>query len=176
MGSSAFRTIAEMKEFATFSPSAQRYIRRSLDVAHGREGTLDVWARSEQEASDIGVQSRIYESLGEIRTLVPEVADNASAEGLLGRLLPVSAHDLMQGRIATFSAYRFLYERLLGTKVRPWLPSAFLAAAALPVLTPDLRRRLLTSISEAAATASGWSTTDVGFFPTWVEKVETAAA
>lgn len=174
--SSSVRTIAEMKEFATFSPAAQRYLRRSLDVASGRPDAIPLWARNQQEAVEIRCQARVYERLDEVRSMVPEVADNLSAEPLIARLLPISAHDLAQGKIVTFGAYRFLYERLLGTTVRPWLPSAFLSAAALPTLHPDLRRRLLTSISEAAATASGWSTRDVGFYPTWVEKVETEEA
>lgn len=174
--SSSFRTIAEMKEFATFSPAAQRYIRRSLDVASTPERAVDVWARTLQEAADIRVQIRLYERLAEIRGLVPEVADNFAAEPLIARLLPLSGHDLAQAKIVTFGAYRFLYERLLGTPIRPWLPSCFLSAAALPTLHPDLRRRLLVSISEAAATASGWSTKEVGFLPSWVEKVDTETA
>ena len=32
----------------------------------------------------------------------------------------------------SFSAARFLYERLVGAEGRPWLPAAFCAAAALP--------------------------------------------
>ncbi|SFP79406.1 hypothetical protein SAMN04488241_107133 [Sphingomonas rubra] len=67
---------------------------------------------------------------------------------------------------------RFLYERLIGAEVRPWLPAAFCAAAALPHLHPELRRKLLQSISEVAATAVGWSNRQPGFFPHWVEKVE----
>ena len=37
---------------------------------------------------------------------------------------------------------------------------------------PDKRKVLLQSISEAAATAPGWSTREPVFFPEWVEKVE----
>jgi len=174
--SSSFRTIAEMKEFATFSPAAQRYIRRSLDVSAMPERAVAVWARSSQEEAEIRTQARLYDRLAEIRMLVPEVADNFAAEPLIALLLPLSSHDLAQAKMVTFGSYRFLYERLLGTPIRPWLPSCFLSAAALPTLHPDLRRRLLVSLSEAAATASGWSSTKVGFFPTWVEKVETQAA
>ena len=54
--------------------------------------------------------------------------------------------------------------------------AAFCAAAALPHLHPELRRKLLQSISEAAATASGWSARQPSFFPHWVEKVEENAA
>ena len=77
--------------------------------------------------------------------------------------------------MTSFSAFRFLYERLIGASVRPWLPAAFCAAAALPHLHPELRRKLLQSISEAAATASGWSNRQPAFFPYWVEKVDNAA-
>jgi len=83
----------------------------------------------------------------------------------------VTAFDLGQNRIDNFGAYRFLYERLLGAAVRPWLPAAFCGAAALPYLHPSRRRGLLQSISEAAATAPGWSSREPAFFPEWVEKV-----
>jgi len=53
-----------------------------------------------------------------------------------------------------------------------WVLLAVVAAA---LLLPDLRRKLLQSISEAAATASGWSNRQPAFYPKWVEKVETTA-
>ena len=49
------------------------------------------------------------------------------------------------------------------------------ASAALPHLHPELRRKLLQSLSEAAATASGWSMRQPAFYPAWVEKVEAGA-
>jgi hypothetical protein len=106
--------------------------------------------------------------------MIPDDSGLDSVEPFLAPLMTVTAFDLGQGRLTTFSAYRFLYERLIGAEVRPWLPAAFCSAAALPHLHPDLRRKLLQSISEAAATASGWSNRQPAFFPKWVEKVETA--
>jgi hypothetical protein len=76
-------------------------------------------------------------------------------------------------RIECFSAYRFLYERLLGAHARPWLPAAFCAAAALPQIRPARRKMLLQSLSEAAATAPGWSDREPCFYP---ERVEAEAA
>ena len=76
-------------------------------------------------------------------------------------------------QIESFSAYRFLYERLFGARVRPWLPAAFCAAAALPQIAPARRKVLLQSLSEAAATAPGWSDREPCFYP---EKVEAEAA
>ena len=169
-------TLAEMKEFAGFSASTQRYIRRSLDVGLDRDDAMLLWSRDVVEAASIRAQARIYARLGEIRGMLPDDSGLEAVEPFLMPLVTVSAFDLGQGRLTTFSAYRFLYERLIGAEVRPWLPGAFCAAAALPHLHPDLRRKLLQSISEAAATASGWSNRQPSFFPAWVEKVDTSAA
>jgi hypothetical protein len=176
MATTTFRAISEMKEFATFSAAAQRYIRRSLDVAAGRPDALAVWARSHDEANSISRQSHVYSRLSEIEARIPDDSGILAAEAMMTPLVSVSGFDLLEGKIGSFAAYRFLYERLLGVRVRPWLPSAFLAAAAMPAIHPAQRRRLLMSISEGAATAPGWSTKDLEFFPTWVDKVETEAA
>ncbi|MBO9624415.1 MAG: hypothetical protein J7500_17035 [Sphingomonas sp.] len=165
-------TLAEMKEFAGFSAATQRYIRRGLDIGLEREDAMARWSRDVVEAASIRAQARMYERLEEIRALLPDEDDLNAVEPFLAPLITVTAFDLAQGRLTSFSAYRFLYERLIGAEVRPWLPSAFCAAAALPTLHPDLRRKLLQSISEAAATASGWSSRQPAFFPQWVEKVD----
>ena len=91
-------------------------------------------------------------------------------ESFIGKLTRVAAFDLAQERIEGFSAFRFLYERLLGADVRPWLPSAFCAAAALPQIRPQRRKQLLQSLSEAAATAPGWSDAKPSFYPEFIEK------
>lgn len=167
--------LAEMKEFAGFSAATQRYVRRSLDVGLDREDAMTIWSRDVVEAASIRAQARLYDRLQDLRAMVPDDSGLDAVEPFMTPLITVSAFDLGQGRLTTFSAYRFLYERLIGAEVRPWLPSAFCAAAALPHLHPELRRKLLQSISEAAATAAGWSTRQPAFFPAWVEKVDTAA-
>ncbi|MBN8815366.1 MAG: hypothetical protein J0J06_07970 [Sphingomonas sp.] len=169
-------TLAEMKEFAGFAASTQRYIRRSLDVGLEREDAMLRWSRDAVEAASIRAQARIYDRLEEIRQMVPDDSGLDAIEMFVAPLITVTAFDLGQGRLTSFSAYRFLYERLIGAEARPWLPGAFCAAAALPHLHPELRRKLLQSISEAAATASGWSNRQPSFFPAWVEKVDNGAA
>ena len=168
-------TLAEMKEFAGFAAATQRYVRRALDIGLEREDALARWSRDVVEAASIRAQARMYDRLPEIRALIPDDSGLDAVEPFLAPLVTVTAFDLGQGRLTSFSAYRFLYERLIGAEVRPWLPAAFCAAAALPHLHPDLRRKLLQSISEAAATASGWSNRQPAFFPQWVEKVDNAA-
>lgn len=167
--------LSEMKEFAGFAAATQRYVRRSLDIGLDRDDALSRWSRDVVEAASIRAQARMYGRLPELRSMVPDDNGLDAIEPFMAPLVTVSAFDLGQGRLTTFSAYRFLYERLLGASVRPWLPAAFCSAAALPTLHPDLRRRLLQSISEAAATASGWSARQPSFYPAWVEKVDTTA-
>ena len=167
--------LVEMKEFAGFPSGTQRYIRRSLDIGLEREDAIKIWSRDMIEAASIKAQGKIYERLDEVRALVPDDSGLDAVEPFMTPLVIVSAFDLGQDRLGSFSAYRFLYERLIGPGVRPWLPSAFCAAAALPHLHPDKRRKLLQSISEAAATAPGWSSRAPAFYPQWVDKVEVEA-
>ncbi|MDE2303247.1 MAG: hypothetical protein KGK11_11890 [Sphingomonadales bacterium] len=162
--------IAELREFASFSPGEQRYIKRSLDVGLGRQDAFRLWARSADESTSIRSQYVVYQDLKILRQALPGDTGFDALESFMGKLIRVSGFDMAQDRLASFCAYRFLYERLLGPEVRPWLPSAFCAAAALPQIKPERRKRLLQSISEAAATAPGWSTRAPAFFPEWVEK------
>lgn len=168
-------TLAEMQEFAGFTAGTQRYVRRSLDVGLDRHDAIDRWSRDVVEIASIKAQMRIYRRLALIRAHIPDDSGLDSVEPFFAPLVTVSAFDLGQDRLANFSAYRFLYERLLGPFIRPWLPGAFCAAAALPHIHPDKRKDLLQSISEAAATAPGWSNRAPCFYPDWVEKVPETA-
>lgn len=168
----SFQMIAEMKEFATFTPAEQRYIRRSLDVAESGIAAADRWCRNGGEADSISVQARLYRTMIQpIRLSVPDDIDADAAAELMSMRISLASFDLAQARLSSFSAFRFLYERLLGAGVRPWLPSAFLAAAALPGLHPSERKALLGSISAADAAAPGWSIREAAFTPECVEKV-----
>ncbi len=165
-------TLSEIKEFASFDSAAQRYVRRSLDVAFDRADAIAVWSRDVVEAASIRAQMKVYDTLHDLRQIVPGDSGLDLLEPFMGKLMRVTAFDLGQNRLNSFAAYRFLYERLIGAGVRPWLPAAFCGAASLPHLHPTRRRVLLQSISEAAATAPGWSPREPVFFPEWVEKVE----
>jgi hypothetical protein len=166
-------TIAELREFASFTPAEQRYIKRSLDVGLGRQDAFKLWARDAGERSSIRSQYVSYQQLKGLRDLRPDESSLDGIETLMGPLLRLAAFDLAQERLECFSAFRFLYERLLGAKARPWLPAAFCAAAALPQIRPARRKVLLQSLSEAAATAPGWSDREPCFYP---EKVEAEPA
>lgn len=169
-------TLAELREFASFPAATQRYIRRSLDVAFHRGDAMETWGRDVVEEASIRAQIRLYDRLDEIKHLVPDDSGLDQIEPFMAPLITVSAFDLGQNRLGSFSSYRFLYERLIGAGSRPWLPGAFCAAASLPHLHPERRRLLLQSISEAAATAAGWSNREPTFYPEWVEKVDISKA
>jgi hypothetical protein len=166
--------IGEMREFASFAPCEQRYIKRSLDIGLARCDAFKLWARDESESADIRRQYVAYQDLKPLADMVPQADAGIDIERFLGKLIRMAAFDLEQGRITCFSAFRFLYERLLGAQVRPWLPSAFCAAAALPQIRPNLRKVLLQSLSESAATAPGWSAQAPGFYPEFVDEAEAA--
>lgn len=161
--------IAELKEFASFDEEAQRYIRRSLDIAFVRGDADALWSRNTLESASIRVQVRIYAKLTALRADFPHDCGHDHLEPFLGPLIRVSAFDLAQDALSSFSAYRFLYERLLGANIRPWLPAAFCAAASLPTLRPQKRKALLSTISEAAATAQGWSQQEPQIYPEWID-------
>ena len=164
-------TIAELREFASFTEDEQLFIERSLDVGLGRGDAFKQW--SGRDADAIRSQYLAYRELRALRDMIP--CDNAleGVQDFIGALIRISAQDLAQEQLASFSAYRFLYERLLGARARPWLPAAFCGAAALPQIRPFRRKTLLQSLSEAAATAPAWSEREPCFYP---EKVEAEAA
>ncbi|WP_395329638.1 hypothetical protein WBP06_15680 [Novosphingobium sp. BL-8H] len=163
-------TISELREFASFTGCEQRYIRRSLDVGLGRQDAFKLWGRNATELASIRKQYAAYDEIKALRAIRPDETDFDDVAAFMGKLLRMAAFDLSQERISSFPAFRFLYERLLGGWVRPWLPAAFCGASALPQIHPDRRKLLLHSISEAAATAPGWSNREPSFFPEWIEK------
>ena len=162
--------ISELREFASFEASTQRYIRRSLDVALSRRDAVGLWSRDVTEKAAIKAQVRVYEKLTTLRQMIPPLFSLEAIETFMAPLLFVTAFDLGQERLPSFSAYRFLYERILSAKVRQWLPGAFCAAATLPHIRPATRSSLLQSMTEAAATAPGWSPREPTFFPEWIQK------
>jgi hypothetical protein len=166
--------LAELEEFASFTAAEQRYIRRSLDVAFAGTDAVEHWARGIDEAADIGLQSKAYDVIDEIRALAPEDVEPDDATSLLPLLIRLSAFDLRQGKLTSFAAYRFLYERLLGASVRPWLVSAFCAAAGMPSVHPEARAELVQSITLQDVTSAGWNSREAVFFPEWIEKIPLA--
>ena len=174
LASTSTATIGEMREFASFQPSEQRYIKRSLDVGLNRGDAFKMWGQSEEDYASIRRQYVVYQDLKAARSLVPSQGAIGDVERFTSKSLRLVVFDLEQERLSSFSAFRFLYERLLGPEARPYLPAVFCAAAALPMIRPAQRKVLLQSLSEAAATAPGWSNRAPSFYPEYIEDVEAA--
>jgi hypothetical protein len=170
----ATQMLNEMMLFASFSAAEQRYIRRSLDIGLDRGDAAKRWGRNPFEKSQIKEQARRYAMLDAIRACIPDDPDPESAESFMGLMITLTAGDLGEGKLAEFEAYQFLYERLLGPSVRPWLVSVYCAAAAMPALNCHARRQLLQSIPVENVSAAGWTIHASVFVPEWVEKVAEA--
>jgi hypothetical protein len=153
---------AEIQEFAGFSPEAQHYIRRSLEVASGDRTAIERCSNNPHERIQVRAQFEQYSWLTHMRRMLAE--RRPTDEGaLLSLLTDLTSFDLRSGDLDCFAAYRFLYERLLGARAREWLPSAFCAAALLPSVKPIRRFALLASIGEAALLP--WPDREPCFFP-----------
>ena len=84
--------IAELREFASFAPGEQRYIKRSLDVGLGRQDAFKLWARDADERASIRSQYVAYQDLKALRGERPdEIALDGIAE-FMGKLIRVSAN------------------------------------------------------------------------------------
>ena len=169
----ASMTIAEMREFASLAAHEQEFIERALDIGFARGDAFKSWSRCADDQRAIRGQYIAYRELRQLRAQIPADTALDGIEGFIGALTRISAQDLAQEQLDGFSAYRFLYGRLLGAGARPFLPAAFCGAAALPQIRPERRKMLLQSLSEAAATAEGWSRREPTFYP---ERVDAEAA
>ena len=163
--------LGEMKQFACFSAAEQRFIRRSLDVGLKRRDAVQCWARNSGETTTIEEQARRYRIIELVRACLPDDDSMDATECFLAPLITMSVADLAEGKLAGFESYRFLYERAVGPEVRPWLLSAFCAAAAMPSIHPELRKQLMESIPVQSVVTAGWSIRAPLFYPEWVEKV-----
>ena len=54
------QALGEIKEFAGFPASTQRFIRRALDVGLQRQDAVDRWSRDNVEAVSIKAQAKVY--------------------------------------------------------------------------------------------------------------------
>src|SRR3546814_8277002 len=101
-------TLAEMKEFASFSKGTQRYIRRSLDVGLGRRDAIKRWSRDVAEAASIRAQARIYQRLDHIRS-----EEHTSELHSLMRITSSAFCFEQKTNLTThYDSFHFIYRRL----------------------------------------------------------------
>ena len=90
-------TIAEMREFASFTAAEQRYIRRSLDIGLARRDAFALWGRSPAECMSIRGQYVAYQDLKTLRGPLPDESSLEGIEAFCGKLTRLAAFDMAQG-------------------------------------------------------------------------------
>src|SRR3546814_13414497 len=80
--------------------------------------SIQLCSRDMVEAAAIRAQAAAYDLLDEVRPIIPDGPDLGDLMPFYGPLIALSGFDLGQGRLPSFSSYRFLYERLLGARVK----------------------------------------------------------
>src|SRR5688572_18349037 len=111
-------TIAELREFASFTEDEQLFIERGLDVGLGRGDAFKTWSRGAGDKASIRQQYLAYRELRSLRETIPCETSLEGVQDFIGSLVRITAQDLAQEQLDSFSAYRFLYERLLGARAR----------------------------------------------------------
>ena len=161
----------EIREFGSFPAIAGRYIRRSLDIFHEYPDSMARWSRSLAESESIAEQRILYKNLPTIEGFIPRDTELSRLDPFMSMLVKISVFDLSQGALFSFDEYRFLYERLLGGKIRMWLPSAYCCAAVSPYINPKDRVTLLQNVRPEEVLTADWSERKPLFFPSWIDKV-----
>ena len=85
--SAAALTLAELREFASFSPAAQRYIKRALDIGLAREDAFKRWARNAEETASIRMHYLVYQDLKLLRGNVPDAPHEDGFEHFMALLV-----------------------------------------------------------------------------------------
>jgi hypothetical protein len=168
------KMMAELREFANFSRETQQFICQSLDIAFYPDLPIKNWARDDDHAESIAAQKQVYRALSGIRSALPHSSAPVDAEAFLYPLIEASAFDISCAQIASFEQYRFLYERLLGARARPWLATAFMTAASLPYIPADIRQALIATAGDALT--DDWSSAEPVYWPKLLGEDQALAA
>jgi hypothetical protein len=168
------RMLSELREFGSFRAETQRYICRSLEVASMLDDPAERWSRDSREFESIRIQREVYSLLLKSRSKFPKGDRPVNGEAFLLPLIEATAFDISSGGITSFDEYRFLYERLLGARIGPWLPTAFLAAASLPYF-PLVARNYLMATFEGTC-SDGRADAEPVYWPCWLGDGEALAA
>ena len=86
-------TIAELREFASFTESEQLFIERGLDIAFARGDAFKTWGHDGDGAA-IRSQYLAYRELRTLRDKVPCETTMDGLEAFMGPLMRVTAQDL----------------------------------------------------------------------------------
>lgn len=130
-----------------FPPSTVSYIAESLEIAEieaDRPWLVSTGAESRTRHPGLWfARMSAYYSLPAARAAVPKSMAHWELSPFLAAAIMPAVLDLTQGEVDDYPAFRFLYERLLGERAVDWLPSLYLAAAAVPNIDTVHRVKLI---------------------------------
>lgn len=139
--------IDEMRLFAAFSTDTRRYIVRALDFGLPRGEPMKRWAGSFFDIGPLLARADLYAAIPDVRRLLTGgLALERSAPAFIV-IQRCADFDLSWNEMADFASFGFLYERLFGPGVRPWLTSVFTAAATSPNIVQEAGSAMLRTVT-----------------------------
>src|SRR5690349_14226159 len=93
-------TIAELREFASFTEEEQLFIERSLDIGLGRGDAFKLWSRKSGDMGSIRAQYLAYRELRALRDAIPCETSMEGVQDFMGPLTRVTALDLAQEQLS----------------------------------------------------------------------------
>jgi len=151
----------ERAEFADFSREEQLHVIRAIKMADSMSNgasslAAGIAALRNKDSSRLGAALVTIEAgalaqayitaLAELKQAIPRDGEVTANASFLKSLIWLTLRELEQGMIERYSPYRFLYLRLIGREIQPFLPSAFLAAVSLPRWERDWSRSAIASV------------------------------
>jgi hypothetical protein len=148
VGAPDFPIVDEMAQFAAFPQPTRDYICRALALGREELNQGGVLTGSAWDIACELARRDMYFSL-------PMVRESLARKGFqletwtteFGLLHRYAQFDLQFSEMRDFGAFTFLYERLIGPAVRPWLLSIYLAAAASPKLVEEAREEAIARVT-----------------------------
>lgn len=148
----------ERAEWRAFDAGERRYILARL------HGLLNPVGGDPQVVTYL-LDGDYYLVLAEARRLLPKSGALWELQAFMGHATAVAVRDVMWGQLQSFSAFRFLHERTLGARSRPYLPMMFLSAVASPGVADKFRLKYLERVTLADVCLDSIETGECCFIP-----------
>lgn len=145
--------LMEREEFLSFTLPERLHIARALAVARDANCPFNYLATEIAGHSFVSrmmfaeTAMRYREGmLDEIRSCIPSDGAVWTNARLMELLMPALSWELNLNLAVRFSPLRFLYERLIGPEIRPFMAAGYAAAALLPRFVREFQEEALDSI------------------------------
>ena len=143
----------EREEFLSFTLPERLHIARALAVA--RDDTCPLSYLATEVAGHSMVSGMLFAEvamryrtgmLDEIRSRIPRDGEASANTRLIELLMPALIWELNLDLAVRFSPLRFLFERLIGPEIRPFMAAGYAAATLLPRFVREFQDEALHSI------------------------------